>query len=518
MTIAAIVTASCMVGCNNDKEPVTPTPSPIELNITAESSDQLTRMTIEGDKIGGFATHWEVSDKIGAYTVPVTGDPNRRTLNAPLTADIITPDGSTTFRGSLNASSYRGENTLYAYYPYGTTADNTTYQDVACTIPTEQEMTPIGSHDTRAAYMVAEPCAIDLSVSSNVGVEMRFRHLGSFVLLSLKANTIDSIDPEAEIVQSVCFGCEGEALSGDFELNLADGSMQFREPSSSVRVTMPEGTTLGELAAWIITAPFTLSPAECLTIEITTDKHRITKQISGKQIDFTAGGVTTLNLTIDSSCTIAPLTPPEIALESTTIEFAHTADSRALGFTLPEGYSEELVSAHCDADWLTIDIEGSALTISTSANESGVRSATLTLLYNGNECGSIAITQLAATTTEQSSTYTDETGTIGSNKSRTLVLSGYEGRTITKIAVNIKPTQSDIRGSLTATVGGKTVWQISKSEFGTGWYPGWSSGAVDVVHTLQTEVTVGTDEDIIIQIRAYDASLTIKSYTIYYRD
>jgi hypothetical protein len=196
------------------------------------------------------------------------------------------------------------------------------------------------------------------------------------------------------------------------------------------------------------------------------------------------------------------------------------ADSRALGFPLPEGYSEELVSTRCDADWLTIDIEGSALTISTSANESGVRSATLTLLYNGNECGSIAITQLAATATEQSATYTDETGTIGFNNSfkRELKLSGYDGRTITKIAVNIKPTQSDIRGSLTATVGGKTVWQISKSEFGTGWYPGWSSGAVDVTYKLPTEVTVGTDEDIIIQIRAYDASLTINSYTIYYRD
>lgn len=260
-----------------------------EVLLTSYAGQPLTKTTISGDKVNGFTANWEETDAIGVYT---TAGP----ANAKHSITVL-PDGTAKFTGKVTAS--ENEQTLYAYSPYSETATGD-YKAVALTLPAEQYM-EAATYDEAAAVMVGKPQTATLEGGSAEIGNWQFAHLGSFIQVSTKDITAEGISAD-ETVTQVTLKATGKKLAGDFKLNLEDGQMTFTKASAEVTVDVPLGTTLGNLAAWVVTAPFSLANEELL-VKIVTNKHTIAKSIALTK-EFKAGNVYTLGVNVESYLTI----------------------------------------------------------------------------------------------------------------------------------------------------------------------------------------------------------------------
>ena len=263
-----------------------------------------TRMTINGDKQSGFATAWEAGDEIGVYAMPEsTEGVNKAYFTCNLPHKCTVANGIATFKGivrSTNKSDYN----LFAYYPHtgGSDEDDTAYhKGVKCAIATSQTMSG-NSFDKNCAYMVAKTGQTINTAYADKTINWQFRHTVAFVNINTKSITTTDVS-DAEIVERVKIEAAGKTLAGDFLFNLENGAMSFTAPQSAITVNTPAGTKLSDLSAWFVTNPFSLTQSDNFIVTIVTDTHEITKTVHLSQT-FAAANVYTLNLTIDSSCTV----------------------------------------------------------------------------------------------------------------------------------------------------------------------------------------------------------------------
>ena len=123
---------------------------------------------------------------------------------------------------------------------------------------------------------------------------------------------------------------------------------------------------------------------------------------------------------------------------------------------------------------------------------------------------------------ESSASYSQNYSTKGqltSNKTATLTLSGYDGKVITGITLNMHSNGSSGGGSFTA-VAGATNLAYTSGSFNT-WYDNDSYGTswrnINVSMINDTHI-IGTGEDVTLTITASANSLYINSYTVTYGD
>lgn len=133
-------------------------------------------------------------------------------------------------------------------------------------------------------------------------INWQFRHTVAFININTKSITTTDVNRE-EVVERVKIEAAGKTLAGDFLFNLENGAMSFTAPQSAITVAVPSKTQLSDLSAWFVTNPFSLTQSDNFIVTIVTDTHEITKTVHLSQT-FAAANVYTLNLTIDSSCTI----------------------------------------------------------------------------------------------------------------------------------------------------------------------------------------------------------------------
>ena len=122
----------------------------------------------------------------------------------------------------------------------------------------------------------------------------------------------------------------------------------------------------------------------------------------------------------------------------------------------------------------------------------------------------------SSSSAQYSQTYSTA-GQITKNKNAVLKLSGYDGKVITGITLNMKSNGSSGSGSFNATVGSSYIASTSGS-FNT-WYDNTSYGtSYRDVHVQMSDATkiVGNGEDVTLTITGTANSLYIKSYTVYY--
>ena len=292
---AALLAVGLSACSDTHKEYTTRT---LTISLKADASE-FSRVNITGNKAEGFATSWQTGDQIGVCIDAVGAEALR---NMPLTAASVDAEGVASFSGAVT-SSWAGSGTLYAYYPYkegaGTSDATQTYGE----IPAEQTMTPEGSFDTAAAYMVGQPIAVESSDATTLDVTTKFRQLGCFVNLSCKAIDIEGVN-EGDIVEAVRLRVTEKCLAGEFMLNLATGEYAFSKPVDGVSVAVPSGMTLGNLSAWIVVNPFELTATDQMIVEIETADYIICKYISGRNINFGMRQVVTLNMGVDKNCEI----------------------------------------------------------------------------------------------------------------------------------------------------------------------------------------------------------------------
>lgn len=125
----------------------------------------------------------------------------------------------------------------------------------------------------------------------------------------------------------------------------------------------------------------------------------------------------------------------------------------------------------------------------------------------------------SGSTASYSQTY-GTTSQITGGKNAILTLSGYAGKVITGITLNMKSNSSSGSGSLSITAGSTTLASLNSTGF-NGWYDNNSYGTSyrDVHVTLtNSSYVIGNNEAITIRIDASQNSLYISSYTITYGD
>lgn len=284
--LSAFCVLALVVGCS--KENIAPVQSSNEVLLTSYAGQPQTKTAISGNKTEGFTANWTADDAIGVYTAG--------TENAEHTITVL-PDGTAKFTGKVAAS--EKEQTLYAYYPYTSSATGN-LAAVTLNLPSVQTMTG-ASYDASAAIMVGKPQTATVNGETSEIGNWQFAHLGSYISISVADITAETVSKD-EIVSSVSIKSESKTLSGDFTLNLENGQVAFSKTSDEVNVTVPEGTTLGNLAAWAVTAPFALAD-ESLTITIVTNRNTISKTVKLTK-EFKAGNVYTLGINIDENCAV----------------------------------------------------------------------------------------------------------------------------------------------------------------------------------------------------------------------
>ena len=304
--LSAFCVLALVVGCS--KENIAPVQSSNEVLLTSYAGQPQTKTTIAGNKTDGFTANWAADDAIGVYTTAGTA-------NAKHTITVLS-DGTAKFTGKVAAS--ENEQTLYAYYPY-TSSATSNLAAVPLNLPSVQTMTG-ASYDASAAIMVGKPQAATVNGETSEIGNWKFAHLGSYISISVAGITTETVSTD-ELVSTVSIKSESKTLSGDFTLNLQNGQVAFSKTSDEVNVTVPEGTTLGNLAAWAVTAPFALAD-EYLTITIVTNRNTISKTVKLTK-EFKAGNVYTLGINIDENCA-----PAYIAIENPNLTFNIYAEER----------------------------------------------------------------------------------------------------------------------------------------------------------------------------------------------
>ncbi len=311
-----------MAGCTGHETGGSIAAGQVKIGIIAEETDPLSRTVIEGDRIDGFGIAWTQADKLGVFTHAEGVDGQYLTFNSEFGVDGEIVDGRAAFSGNISCHPTEEMTySLYAYYPHtphGSIAD-ASHRAVAGEIPALQQMTADGSFDPSADYMAAvsgrEITISGGSAESGPVTGFLFRRLVTFMNVSVKDIIADELDPSIDLspenaVESVSMkltkqGAEA-VLTGNFTLDLTDGAMDFSSNVSPepdrVEVVCPQGTTLGSLEAWLVTAPFGMSPGDELLVTISTDEWEISKTIASASREFIAGGIKTLNMIIDSGC------------------------------------------------------------------------------------------------------------------------------------------------------------------------------------------------------------------------
>jgi hypothetical protein len=292
--------AVCVAGltsCN-----YTDTPSSPLRQMTIEvmgDATEASRVSISGNKMDGYTALWNVTDQIG---VSLISEGVELISNEPLTAKTVDSEGVASFSAAVS-SAWTGRGVLYSYYPYKANGLSQKANVILGEVPAEQFMTEDGSFDTSAAYMVGQPVEVELTSGSKLQTTTKFRFLNCFVNLLYKGISVEGVSSE-DVVTAVRMRVDNKCLAGDFELNLESGASDFKTISNEVVVAVPANMTLGELSAWLVVAPFELTPSDQMVVEVETADYIISKCITGRTINFGMRQVITLNLSIDENCDI----------------------------------------------------------------------------------------------------------------------------------------------------------------------------------------------------------------------
>ena len=199
-----------------------------------------------------------------------------------------------------------------------------------------------------------------------------------------------------------------------------------------------------------------------------------------------------------------------------------------------------------NASYATVSVsEADVATVTFDNLASGQRSATITVTPAEGASKTVTITQKDApivktvtftvntassvTLGGDKSSFTatlSGTGTLNSGfiqitgvQSKTLTISGMDGKTIVGASVDMKSNKSSGSGSLSlSTNGDEKIAEISSSAFNTdNWYGAWSQSAVTIDLTT-TDRTVGAEKTVVLTITGSANSLFFQKLTLEYTD
>ena len=304
-SLLALAGLFAMAGCVEDVEPEIITNQ--EVNFTINTSAPETKTYIEYDSETGIYTpYWHSSDQLGVFFNSWAKGDN---VNAIFTNTL--PEGPKgTFSGKGTVSST--EQTLYAFYPAGAFAKSFDNYKVGLTIPDLQHPTAT-SFDKNADLLFSKPYPVTISSQTVVINDMQFARVLSTLKVVVSDNTGEHV-LSSDQIQSITLSTniQNAALTGRFQWDFVNetSDMTVKIPNVTADLSANPIALDGASPIYLLINPITLTSGSKLTVQITTDKHIITKVATmGADLDFPAGKVARLNVKIKDTDTIGGPTP-----------------------------------------------------------------------------------------------------------------------------------------------------------------------------------------------------------------
>ena len=198
----------------------------------------------------------------------------------------------------------------YAFYPAGAFAKAFNNNRLAFTIPDLQRPTAT-SFDKDADILVSKPYPITISNQSVVINDIRFARILSTLKVVVSDGTAEHL-LTGDQIKSI-------TLSTDMQNAALTGRIRWDFDNEVSDMTINKATVTADLSAnpiaiggaiYFLVNPTTLTSGSKLTVQITTDKHIITKVATlSKNFVFPAGQVANLGISIKDSDTIGGPVP-----------------------------------------------------------------------------------------------------------------------------------------------------------------------------------------------------------------
>ena len=307
LSVLAIASAFAFVGCNKEVAPETAKENQVHFTINASAPETKTYIEYNSSE-GTYTPNWHNGDEIGVFF-------NTWAENAVLSTtftNTLSNGVSASFSGvgTVNAS----EQTIYAFYPASAFAKAYASHEIGFTIPGTQKPTTT-SFDKAADLLVNKPYPITISNSSVVIDDMQFTRILSTLKLVIVDGTGESL-LSSDKIKSITLttktstDTDGEALTGRYQWD-------FENEEGAMNATVKSNTVTADLSAnpialngtnpvYLMVNPTTLPKDSKLIIDISTDKHEISKTatLSAKAFEFPAGQLAKLSISIKDTDTI----------------------------------------------------------------------------------------------------------------------------------------------------------------------------------------------------------------------
>lgn len=252
LTLTSLLAIVIATSCSNEENLTQSTEGGID-KIKATIAKSATRTYMGAD---GLTTYWSKGDELGLYTAEGVS-------NILFTATSDSDAYSGTFSGNLAGGTPR-----YAYYPYSATAGEGTQAQL--TLATEQAAESIADYDFKVMTSATqqrdgeyELLFTGVMAALNVNIDASGTPLADCKLTSVKVQVVPADE-----------GADTPVVTGDFSLDLTNGTTLFSQGVDYAKLVLAEPHTLadGKAQAFMFVNPASIDQGSQLVVTFETEE------------------------------------------------------------------------------------------------------------------------------------------------------------------------------------------------------------------------------------------------------
>lgn len=323
--------ALTIVGCNKEVDSPEVTPKGREIHFTINAGAPETKTFIEYDNVNHkYVPKWQNSDKLGVI-FNAFGE-SKKAADAEFTNTLA--DGATaSFSGTGTVDA--NEQTLYAFYPASAFGKAYSGSVIGLTIPDIQKPTST-SFDPDADILVNEPYAMTIDNAEVVISDMKFRRVGSLLKLVITDETATGkISSDKIKTATISSNMANAAFAGRYRYDFVSEKAYYNSGAVNEHMATKIASVTADLTdnllsvgdpIFLVVNPQDLAADSKLTVQIATDNHNITKEITLTQVlPFRGGTMTSITVGIKDEDEVTE------ALESKTFVLVKDAAELTVG-------------------------------------------------------------------------------------------------------------------------------------------------------------------------------------------
>lgn len=323
--------ALTIVGCNKEVDSQVTAPNGREVHFTINTGIPETKTFIEYDALNQkYVPKWKNTDKLGVI-FNAFGE-SKKAADAEFSNTLA--DGSAaSFSGTGTVDA--NEQTLYAFYPASAFGKAYSGSVIGLTIPDIQKPAST-SFDPDADILVNEPYAMTIDNAEVVISDMKFRRVGSLLKLVITDETATGkISSDKIKTATISSNMANAAFAGRYRYDFVSEKAYYNSGAVNEHMASKIASVTADLTEnpfsigdpiFLIVNPQDLAAESKLTVEIATDNHNITKEITLSQVlPFRGGTMTSITVGIKDEDEVTE------ALESKTFVLVKDAAELTVG-------------------------------------------------------------------------------------------------------------------------------------------------------------------------------------------